>query len=401
MNNNLIVKENYTGKKYNDLPIKGSLSPEINKFVYMMKALGFSINAIRIVIILSANLYEQQNPFKDKKRKNKQLDLFDDEWMNVDNDKAFAVQLRFKFSDFLPEGSKNTKLIKTALDELQEKSHLLEFTRIDKSGKERNMKLKSALISAYILEEGYGFKIIINNFWYRALIDVSKRFNQFSKSIIFNLNENAMIMYFYLLTLDYISEKDKIIYSSVLNSSENLPILNSKKLRGTKKNKEDFQSLFLTNYKYDSKIKEKILEPLRNELNKKSNISFNYKIEGNNIVLVTYDVTKNEIEQNIYGVEESKILKAINNIISKRKLTETQTFMILEMYLKYTYKIIAEATHRKSILRGKIEQEFVDTFDALIKIYLKRKNNFGKEDSYNEEDIIELRKKIRSKIKIK
>lgn len=400
MSNNLIIKEDYIGKKYNDLPIQASLSPEINKFVYMMKALGFSINAIRIVIILSANLYEQQNPFKDKKRKSEQLDLFDDEWMSVDNDKSFAVQLRFKFSDFLPEGSKNTKLIKKALDELQEKSHLLEFTRIDKSGKERNMKLKSALISAYILEEGYGFKIIINNFWYRALINVSKRFNKFSKSIIFNLNENAMIMYFYLLTLDYIKENEKIYYSSILSSSNNLPILKSNKLRGTKKNKNDFQSLFLTNHKYDSKIKEKLLEPLRAELNKNADVSFNYKIEGSNVILVAYNVTKNEIEQNIHGIEEIKILKAINNIISKRKLDKIQTFMILEMYLKYTYSIIAESTHRKSILRGKTGQEFVDTFDSLIKVYLKRGSNFGKNESYNEEEVIKLRNKLRNKIKI-
>ena len=90
-----IIKEELTGVPVHKLPSKEArLAPKMLEFILSMRELGFSLNATRIVLVLSANLYHKQSVFYGKEGK-QQLDLFDQEWLDIDNDKDISAQLSF------------------------------------------------------------------------------------------------------------------------------------------------------------------------------------------------------------------------------------------------------------------------------------------------------------------
>lgn len=222
--------------------------------------------------------------FRDKHRN--QLSLFDEEWFDVSNDKLMSVQVNFKYSDFLPRRSqRNTHYIREGLFELQDRPYLLEFEKKTNTGGIKKFRLRSALISQFLEEEGKGFKMVINNYWYRALLNVSDYYTPMIKESIFTLSQNALLFYIYINGLPQIKyQKDSERYSSIKKefNIENLPLL-----RGTIISKDNFQKIFNANYKYDSHIQNKLLIPIQKEFSKtKMDKNFNYKFEKGNIVIV-------------------------------------------------------------------------------------------------------------------
>lgn len=381
----MTIKEEIKGVGYEKLPAVGLLAPKMMDFILSMKELGFSINAIRIVLILSANMKEKQMLFRGK-NKDIQLELFDNEWMDVDNDKAYSVQLNFKFKDFLPKGSKNYSLVRKGLDELQEKNFLLEFPKKEENGRIRKIQLKSAFISSYIMEEGNGFKMIINNFWYKALIDVSNSFNTYMKPIIFNLSYNSVLFYMYLKTLPFIKGKE---YEELRTELGNALT----PAKGTRIKKENFVKMFGADYIYNSDIKRKLIEPMISELNQVADLSSGYRIDDDIITLVTYDMTSNAVENNLINVEEAKIKSALNYKLKNSGLDKNQAMYLLEIYLKYTYKVVFKATERKSILRGLKGQTYCDAFLQLVDAYVRKERININEVGY--QNINEMRSNLR------
>lgn len=369
------VKETIKGKKYKHLPATGNISPEIQSIILKSKTKSLSFNAIRIILLLSANLKDRQF----RKHKKKQLDLFDKEWFDVNNNIDYSVQLNFKFSDFLPPGSKNHSQVKKGIDELQEFNHTIEFTKIGKNNKERIFKLKSAFISSYIMEEGNGFKMTINNYWFRTLLNITERFNPFLKSIVFNLNHNSLIFYFYLKTLPYIDPKE---YQDLVSKIGDL----AEKRKGTIISKENLLEIFNSNIKYNSDIKRKLLDPIRKDLNKQADISFNYKIEGDNIKLVTYEVGRVKVEEKLIDYENNRIRGALNYKVKRYKLDEMQAIKLIEIYLIFTYDIVLKASSRNKRLKGLIGDEYITEFYALMRDYIKKNNINLKEVGYNSKD---------------
>lgn len=383
----MTIKEEIKGVGYEKLPTTGLLAPKMMDFILAMKDMDFSINAIRVVLILSANLKEQQMAFRQNDRL-KQLEIFDQEWLDVDNDKSMSVQFNFRFSDFLPKGSKNYGLVTKALDELQEKNYLIEFQKTTSTGKVKKYQLKSAFISSYLMEEGNGFKMIINNFWYRTLIDVSHSFNPYIKQIIFNLNYGSMIFYMYLKKLDYIRPKDQENLQDLIDEL-NL----SGQVKGTRMRKEFFKEKFGVNWNFDSDLKRKTLDVWRNELNKIADLSFGYRLDDKYIYIVVYKPTKNLIDTKLVGVEESKIRSAIAFKMKNKSLSASEGVYLLEIYLKYTYKIVYKATERKTVLKDQTGQSYIDLFLKLVETYVNEHKINVSEIAYPNAQ--EMRVKIR------
>lgn len=384
------VKEIIDGKGIDKVPEWGLLAPKMMEYLLTMKQRGFSINAVRIVLILIANLKEKQMLFRGKD-KYIQLDLFDNEWMNVDNDKQFSTQFNFKFKDFLPKGSKNNGLVKKGLDELVERIDEITIPMVDKQGKVRDIKIKTAFISSYIMEEGNGFKLLINKYWYKLMIDVTNSYNAWVTDVTFRLSYNALMFYWYLKSLPEIKSTSdnyndyKIVKDELGNAV--------KAMKGTRVKKENFVQIFGSDWIYDSDIRRKILNPVIDELNKKADISAGFKIENGIITLVTYENTKELIKKELTGIDESKIRAAITYKKKNNQLDAICTVMILEIYIKYTYGIVYKATQRKSELRGLKGREYLEVFHNLVENYVKLKRVDLKEVGY--ENPMELRKKIK------
>src|SRR5690606_39178753 len=106
---------------------------------------------IRIVLLIAANLNSRQMYQK------KQLSLFDEEWMEI-NDSSFVTQFSFHYSDFLPKGSKNYQPITKGLLELKQYETKVKLEKKDNDGKVRFFDLYSSVISDIIFEKNVGFK---------------------------------------------------------------------------------------------------------------------------------------------------------------------------------------------------------------------------------------------------
>lgn len=354
------IKEEIKGKSYNQLSTTANIAPEIQEIILKSKRQALSFNAVKIILLLSANLKDRQF----KKHTKKQLDLFDNEWFEVDNNIDYSVQLNFKFSDFLPKGNKNYSQVKDGIDELQEFNHTIEFQRTEKEGRIRNFKLKSAFISSYIMEEGNGFKITINNYWFRTLLNITHRFNPYLKSIIFNLNHNSLIFYFYLKTLPIINSED---YNDMMDKIGH----HAKKIKGTIIKQENFVKIFDSNRRYESDIRRKLLDPIRNDLNKFSDISFNYKFEDRKIKIVTYEVGKVQVAEKLIKDDEiNKIRNAMNYKVKKYLLSRVDAMFLLEIYVKYTYELVFKASNKNRRLRGKTGTEYINEYQKLMEDYV-------------------------------
>lgn len=379
------IKQSIVGRKFKDLSLQANIAPQIQKVVISSKKKEIGLNGIRVILLLSANLKEKQI----RKYQTGQLQLFDENWFEVDNDVLYNVQLNFRFADLLPAGNRNIESVKKGLDELQEFNQLIKFEREDKEGKKRNYQLKSSFISSYIMEEGKGIKITINKFWYRTLLNLTARYNSFLKSAIYGLSEKSLIFYFYLKSLPIIKNKDKEEFEEALKELKLF-----KGVKGTVLSTNKFLSIFDSKIKYKSHIEKDLLRPMRNELNKKMDLSFNWKWSDDDkkIILVAYD-TKNTLEEKVdkVVVDDYRLIRsAVNYRARKYELSKTYVILLIEIYIKYTYAVVLLATDKKIALRGKKGREYFIVFQKLVEDYVKG------EEVENPYDVNGIRKRLRN-----
>ena len=362
----MTFKKEIIGKKTEDLPIKAMIAPKMQDFLFEMKKLGFSLSAVRFVLIISANLKEEQELFRGEKEDvSRQLTLFDNDWMDLNKNISLSKTFSFNYSNFMKKGSKNQESIKEAIRELQSKNYRISFVKIDEKGNERLLTLESSFIGAYIHGDGSKFKIEINNFWYKALVDVSVSFNDYLKSMVFDLGQNALILYFYLRHLPVIRESNPV-YESLKKESG----LIGKVVRGTGIKYSNFVQLFCLNYTKESDIRRRILDPIRNELNKFSDFSFNYKFSDNKIYLITYEMSSALVGNGLVGFDVNRIKQAIEYKILKYEMDEKNIYFLIEIYLKYTYDIVLKATNKNRTLVGKKGEEYIILFQRRIEEYI-------------------------------
>jgi hypothetical protein len=146
------------------------------------------------------------------------------------------------------------------------------------------------------------------------------------------------------------------------------------KLKGTRMRKDFFRETFGVNWTYDSDLKRKTLDIWRNELNKIADLSFGYRIDEKYIYIVAYKPTKNLIDNNLIGSEEAKIKSAITFKMKNKDLTPHDAMILLEIYLKYSYKVVYKATERKTALKDVNGQPYMVLFQQLVETYVKQQN---------------------------
>lgn len=366
-----------------------------------------SVHAIRIVLILSFLLREKH--LKMMKDEN-QISLFDDEWFNTDNDTILAAQVRFKYSDFLPKGSKDYNRIREAIVELYSKRYVVQYPMII-GGRVRKVLASRGLISDFFMDEK-GMKLIINNYWYRSLINISKNYYiNLNKDAIFSLSERTLLFYIYMNTLPFINKEDDTKSRKVLQEvAKSLGIGNFTSLRGTIISKENFLNKFageeiaLNKYfLYDSKIENKFLKPFQSELAKnKLDKNFNYKFENNNIILVVYELISYEVRKEILTNEQAELKATISYIKKYRELSNFETICIADYFLRYSYNTIIKATQNRKELKGLKGKQYVIVFSKILREYVEKNqeelNTLDKVlEKFNDDNKQEIRKYFHEK----
>lgn len=303
-----------------------------------------TLGAIRVIGHIVTCLRNKQIK-RGSKEVHNQLSLFDDYWFDVENEKTiFSVQMSFLWKDFLPEGNRNYNGIREGVRDLMKFVQELRFERENpKTGKMKKYRAYVPFINGFIEEEEVGFKISIPNYWYRLIVNLSLGYNQYVRDIFLKVSSvNAISFYFYLKTLKKIesfSAEEKEILKEFPKS---IPYN-----RGTIKNIFELYKMFKIKKMYFSDFERDYLKPIRDELYKKTDISFNYKLVGENLYIVTYESSAVLIEKGIYDSDTNKIRVAIKNKAQKYKLTKLEVIFLIELYLKYTYDIVYKATARK------------------------------------------------------
>ncbi|MEC3881836.1 replication initiation protein [Parapedobacter sp. 10938] len=354
--NEKIIKEFIVGKKYEDLANIANLPKELQPVILNAKQNNLSLSALRIMLLIAANLNGRQM------YKKHQLSLFDEEWMEI-NESSFVTQFSFHYSDFLPKGSKNYKPITDGLLELKQYETKVKLEKVDGSGKVRSFDLYSSILSDIIFEKNVGFKFSMNAYWYKMFLNISSSYSKFVKEIAISVSSvNSLIFYFYLKGLPLISTGE---YRTLFKEMGGAAV----RSRGTKVSLERLNQIFMTDYKYFSKFEEKILKPVRAELNSYSDISFNYKKRGKLVYIISYE-TRNEL--GVYSSTAQQIRSAINYKIKRHGLNELQSRQLMELYLKYSYDIVTKSTARKPSLKGLEGDNFMEAFHALVMKYFEK-----------------------------
>lgn len=356
-------------ERIKSVPQIGAVSREVQNILISSPKNEMSLGALRVIGHITTCLRNRQIKRGSKEVAN-QLSLFDDYWFDIENEKAiFNVQMSFLWKDFLPEGYTNYEAIRQGIRDLMKFTHDIRFERLnEKTGKMKKYRAILPFINGFVEEEEVGFKVSIPNYWYRLLINLSLGYNQYVRDIFLNVSSvNAISFYFYLKTLNKIETFGSEQSKEMLDAFPQALPYN----RGTIKNIKEVYKMFNIKKIYWSDFERHYLEPIRNELYRKTDISFNYKLVGDNLHIITYESAPVLIEKGLYDSDTNKIRTAIKNKAQKYKLTKLEVVMLVELYLKYTYDIVYKATARK----------------REINEFAKKENGTGKELIYILEDL--------------
>ena len=314
----------------------GRISKNITDIILSSKKLGLSINAIRAILVILSSLRSKQMHQKT------QLSLFDS-FTDITNDSNSTVSFTFLWKDFLPEGSKNYKKAEEGLVELASYSGKKEF----KNEMGDPIRVYASIISDITVNDRQqGVRFNMNIVWYRLFLEITN-YNKFSNRVIFEVpSVNALSWYFFLKTLPNKDNKGNPIDSHCFT----LKNINEK---------------FCSDYKYWGKIKEKILDPIKQTLDRTADISFNYKIVNEKVYIVIYNLDAS-VPMTFPSHENLKIANTIKYQRKKSKLSLDESLILESLYKKYTYALVYKATVRRSSLKDLTGMKYVEEVHRLI-----------------------------------
>lgn len=333
-------------------PLESYLDKAWNNEIVYPNNIMFDVHSFRILLILVGMVKAKQI------QKATQLNLFDNDWFSTIKESNNQVQFNFKIKNLVPPNSRNYKEAKNGL------SFLVQFvTKQNFLINDKQVTFESSLINNLIYNDGEkGVKFDMHNYWYRILLNISNGYNQFPTESIFKISFSAYYFYFFLLTLVH---RDK---------ATGLRIAGSTQLK-----METINQKYKTNYKYWSKIREKILDPIKIVLDKYSDLSFNYNIEGNKCNIVSY-FTASSVPQ-IMTDSDYRIVKAIGYKRKKHTLDEIEVAFLSNFYKKYGYDTVTAAISRKEILKNLKGRQYLEELHGLLKIYLDKRDGIMKKQS--------------------
>lgn len=388
-----LIKERLPRKK--DIPDIGSISHELQQVLISSKKNEISLGAIRVIGHIVSCLRDRQIK-RGAKEYMEQLLRFDENWFEINNPNTFfSVELSFYWKDFLPEGNRHYEPIREGILELMKFIKPVAFEIEKPNGKKRKMKAQVQFINGFVEEENIGFKISIPNYWYRILLNLTIGYNNYIREIFLNVTSvKSIAFYFYLKSLRNI-EKEEIFEGKFDKIS--FPYK-----KGTIKKLDELYKMFnIKKRMYWSDFEREYLIPIREELYQKTDISFNYKLENDNLYIVTYEGVNRGIGKHINGeLDFSKIRTSLKNKAQKYKLTKKEVFFLMEVYLNYTYDIVYKATTRKSEIKDFLKNyqgedrgmKYIELMRTLCIRFIKNNENIT---FYNDEEKIKMRTKLR------
>jgi hypothetical protein len=305
----------------------------LNNVFFKNKEAGLSIHSLRILAVILLRLKNEQL------RNKKEVTLFENEWLTEKEDSE-NMMMKFLLKDFIPDGSKNYSVVMQALDALA----------ITRKVKYKNEEGEDIILTDNVLGYSYnskkrGIHIKLRGYWLKFFIDLSKFSNEFPISMVFKLNsQNSISFYFWLKTVP-------------LDANAPLTI-------------ENINSKFGTSFEFISRIETKLLKPLKDEFDRTSELSFNYTIENNKAFIKPYE-TKNAVPE-MYNQEDYSMRKALIYKKKKYALSETEYSILEDMYIRYSYSVVHNSSVRKSKLVKLKGTVYIQELSELIKIYMKR-----------------------------
>lgn len=336
---NFIIMEDKAPKKILEQIDLIELSPTafmptiLNNVFFKNKEAGLSIHSLRILAVILLRLKNEQL------RNKKKVTLFENEWLTEKEDSE-NMMMKFLLKDFIPDGSKNYSVVMQALDALA----------ITRKVKYKNEEGEDIILTDNVLGYSYnskkrGIHIKLRGYWLKFFIDLSKFSNEFPISMVFKLNsQNSISFYFWLKTVP-------------LDANVPLTI-------------ENINSKFGTSFEFMSRIETKLLKPLKDEFDRTSELSFNYTIENNKAFIKPYE-TKNAVPD-MYNQEDYSMRKALIYKKKKYDLSETEYSILEDMYIRYSYSVVHNSSVRKSKLVKLKGTGYIQELSELIKIYMKR-----------------------------
>lgn len=322
MKNN--IKEIIVKKSNDTIPPVSNLPKRLNGWIdtaIQGDNTSLSIHSLRIIFVVLGII-------KNKQIKNQtELKLFDEDWHDVSKQTINSTQFNVLLKDFLPKGSKNYRHVVAGFDELVKYVTKEEFQAENGD----IVTLTSSVISNFIHNKSAkGVKFDMNSYWYKVFLDISRNYNQIPIDTIFNLSQiNSFRWYLYLKKL-YIDKGTTLLMDSV-------------------------NEIFKTQHKYWSKIEERLLVPIKRELDENADLSFNYTIDHNKLYISVYKTILSVPILN--NAEDYKIDKALRFKVKKHELNETQKAVLKSLYVKYGYNCLYSSTSRKKdllLLKGEI-----------------------------------------------
>lgn len=305
----------------------------LNTFFLKSKEIGLSIHSLRVMAVLLVRLKQEQL------RTKKEITLFENEWL-TEKEESESIMLKFYLKDFIPEGSKNYSVVIEALDTLAQ-------TRKEEYINEKGEKI---ILTDNILGYSYnskkkGINITMRGYWYKIFIDLSRTSNEFPKSIIFKLSSiNAITFYFWLKTVP-------------LEKTTQLTI-------------ENINAKFKTSYEFLSDIERRLLIPLKEDYDRTSDLAFNYTLKDNKAYITPYETT-NSIPD-VYSQEDYSIRKALVFKKKKYTLSDVEYSLLEDMYLRYSYGVVHNASVRKRNLINLRGRAYIDELHKLIILYMNK-----------------------------
>lgn len=247
------------------------------------------------------------------------------------------VEIRFKVKDLMPENSKNHGRVYIALKSLREKTLKNENAFMDFDGvKVPAVEMFGFIESASYTKNDSVVALRLKDYWFKYLMDLSHGYVQYLADTVFSFS-NSYSANFYFFISHWFDKKG-------LNLDWNKFI-------------EDFDIPIDYNI---SKIESRILNPVRNELNKMAEKSFNWKIKYSNGIERSFDEIKPRgvkpasISFVFYSIKDKELPK-----LSPFDHAQAQVF-IAKMTTKY--KLIGDTPNMLyGMLRSYGLQRFVST----------------------------------------
>jgi hypothetical protein len=336
MKNN--IKEIIIKKSGDVIPPVSNLPKKLNEWIDLSLRNNnkeLSIHALRIPFILLSII-------KNKQLINQtQLQLFDEDWFDITKETMNSIQFNVLIKDFLPKGSKNYRHVITGLDELVKYVTKEEF--ILENG--NVVTLTSSIIGNFIHNKNaQGVKFDMNSYWYKVFLDISRTYNQIPIDTIFNISEvNSFKWYLYL-----------------------------KKIQGTGTNLhlDSLNVIFKTEHKYWSKVEERLLKPIKRELDENSDLSFNYEINNNKLYIAVYKTIASVPILN--NLEDYKIDKAVRFKEKKYFLNEIEKAQLKSLYIRYGYNSVYNSTSRKRELLSLTGEKYLKELHKYLIAYVEK-----------------------------